>query len=376
MDKNRDMMLILADKAECHVDSLVEKCKEEIEEMMEKSEMKDFTPIVHNEENILEVNGLKKYFPIKGGFFNTVVGQVKAIDGISFHIKRGTTMGLVGESGCGKTTTGRAILRLGGEKTAGQVLFNGREVYDIPKNEMNEMRTKMQIIFQDPFSSLSPRLPVGEIIGEAVKEHKLVPMNEYEEYIDKIMDECGLQPFHKGRYPHEFSGGQRQRICIARALALNPEFVVCDEPVSALDVSIQAQVINLLEDLQEKFKLTYLFISHDLSVVEHISDTVGVMYLGNIVEFGDTKDLFANPLHPYTKALFSAIPIPDPEAKMSRIILEGSIPSPANPPSGCKFHTRCKECMEICKNKAPEKKDMGNGHIVYCHLYDDVKGEE
>ena len=223
---------------------------------MEKSEMKDFTPIVHNEENILEVNGLKKYFPIKGGFFNTVVGQVKAIDGISFHIKRGTTMGLVGESGCGKTTTGRAILRLGGEKTAGQVLFNGREVYDIPKNEMNEMRTKMQIIFQDPFSSLSPRLPVGEIIGEAVKEHKLVPMNEYEEYIDKIMDECGLQPFHKGRYPHEFSGGQRQRICIARALALNPEFVVCDEPVSALDVSIQAQVINLLEDLQEKFKLT------------------------------------------------------------------------------------------------------------------------
>ena len=311
---------------------------------MEKSEMKDFTPIVHNEENILEVNGLKKYFPIKGGFFNTVVGQVKAIDGISFHIKRGTTMGLVGESGCGKTTTGRTILRLSGEKTAGQVLFNGREVYDISKKEMNEMRTKMQIIFQDPFSSLSPRLPVGEIIGEAVKEHKLVPMNEYEEYIDKIMDECGLQPFHKGRYPHEFSGGQRQRICIARALALNP-----------------------------KFNLTYLCISHDLSVVEHISDTVGVMYLGNIVEFGDTKDLFANPLHPYTKALFSAIPIPDPEAKMSRIILEGSIPSPANPPSGCKFHTRCKECMEICKTQVPEKKDMGNGHIVYCHLYDDVK---
>nr|WP_298475397.1 ABC transporter ATP-binding protein [uncultured Oribacterium sp.] len=342
--------------------------------MMEKSEMKDFTPIVHNEENILEVNGLKKYFPIKGGFFNTVVGHVKAIDGISFHIKRGTTMGLVGESGCGKTTTGRTILRLSGEKTAGQVLFNGKEVYDIPKKEMNEMRTKMQIIFQDPFSSLSPRLPVGEIIGEAVKEHRLVPQNEYEEYIDKIMDECGLQPFHKGRYPHEFSGGQRQRICIARALALNPEFVVCDEPVSALDVSIQAQVINLLEDLQEKFHLTYLFISHDLSVVEHISDTVGVMYLGNIVEFGDTKDLFREPLHPYTKALFSAIPIPDPEAKMNRIILEGSIPSPANPPEGCKFHTRCKECMGICKKVAPEKKDMGNGHIVYCHLYDEEKG--
>lgn len=317
--------------------------------MMDNIETKGLTPIVHNEENILEVNGLKKYFPIKGGFFNSVVGQVKALDGISFHIKRGTTMGLVGESGCGKTTAGRTILRLNGGKTAGEVLFNGKEVYDIPKNELNDLRVKMQIIFQDPFSSLSPRLPVGEIIGEAVREHNLVPRGEYHDYIDQVMDNCGLQPFHKDRYPHEFSGGQRQRICIARALALNPEFVVCDEPVSALDVSVQAQIINLLEDLQEKYKLSYLFISHDLSVVEHISDTVGVMYLGNIVEFGTTEELFANPLHPYTKALFSAIPIPDPDAKMKRIILEGSIPSPANPPAGCKFHTRCAQCMEKCK---------------------------
>jgi oligopeptide/dipeptide ABC transporter, ATP-binding protein, C-terminal domain len=339
--------------------------------MMDNIETKGLTPIVHNEENILEVNGLKKYFPIKGGFFNSVVGQVKALDGISFHIKRGTTMGLVGESGCGKTTAGRTILRLNGGKTAGEVLFNGKEVYDIPKNELNDLRVKMQIIFQDPFSSLSPRLPVGEIIGEAVREHNLVPRGEYHDYIDQVMDNCGLQPFHKDRYPHEFSGGQRQRICIARALALNPEFVVCDEPVSALDVSVQAQIINLLEDLQEKYKLSYLFISHDLSVVEHISDTVGVMYLGNIVEFGTTEELFANPLHPYTKALFSAIPIPDPDAKMKRIILEGSIPSPANPPAGCKFHTRCAQCMEKCKTQAPERKDMGNGHYVCCHLYDD-----
>ena len=339
--------------------------------MMDNIETKGLTPIVHNEENILEVNGLKKYFPIKGGFFNSVIGQVKALDGISFHIKRGTTMGLVGESGCGKTTAGRTILRLNGGKTAGEVLFNGKEVYDIPKNELNDLRVKMQIIFQDPFSSLSPRLPVGEIIGEAVREHNLVPRGEYHDYIDQVMDNCGLQPFHKDRYPHEFSGGQRQRICIARALALNPEFVVCDEPVSALDVSVQAQIINLLEDLQEKYKLSYLFISHDLSVVEHISDTVGVMYLGNIVEFGTTEELFANPLHPYTKALFSAIPIPDPDAKMKRIILEGSIPSPANPPAGCKFHTRCAQCMEKCKTQAPERKDMGNGHYVCCHLYDD-----
>ena len=229
----------------------------------------------------------------------------------------------------------------------------------------------MQIIFQDPFSSLSPRLPVGEIIGEAVREHNLVPKDEFDDYIDQVMDNCGLQPFHKDRYPHEFSGGQRQRICIARALALNPEFVVCDEPVSALDVSIQAQIINLLRDLQEKYNLTYLFISHDLSVVEHISDTVGVMYLGNLVEYGETVDIFKNPLHPYTKALFSAIPVPDPNAKMNRIVLEGSIPSPANPPAGCKFHTRCTHCMEKCKTEVPVQREIEPGHYVVCHLFDE-----
>ena len=329
-----------------------------------------FTPVEYDPQYILMVNHLKKYFPIKGGMVSRVVGQVKAVDGVTFNLKRGTTMGLVGESGCGKTTTGRTILRLSGEKTGGQVLFNGREVYDLSKKELRELRTKMQIIFQDPFSSLSPRMPVGEIIGEAVREHGLVPKEEFDDYIDQIMDECGLQPFHKDRYPHEFSGGQRQRICIARALALNPEFVVCDEPVSALDVSIQAQIINLLRKLQKERNLTYLFISHDLSVVEHISDTVGVMYLGNLVEYGATEDIFKHPLHPYTEALFSAIPIPDPKAKMNRIVLEGSIPSPANPPSGCKFHTRCAHCTQRCKEETPRQIEVEPGHYVVCHLYD------
>ncbi len=330
----------------------------------------DFTPVEYDPQYILQVNHLKKYFPIKGGMVSKTVGHVKAVDGVTFNLKRGTTMGLVGESGCGKTTTGRTILRLAGEKTDGQVLFNGKEVYDMSPKEMRALRTKMQIIFQDPFSSLSPRLPVGEIIGEAVREHKLVSKAEYNDYIDKIMDNCGLQPFHKARYPHEFSGGQRQRICIARALALNPEFVVCDEPVSALDVSIQAQIINLLKDLQDQYNLTYLFISHDLSVVEHISDSVGVMYLGNLVEYGNTEDIFRNPLHPYTKALFSAIPVPDPNAKMNRIVLEGSIPSPANPPSGCKFHTRCPYATERCKVEAPCQREVEPGHYVVCHLFD------
>ena len=337
---------------------------------MAKTEIQnDLVPVTYDPQYILMVNGLKKYFPIKGGMLSRVIGNVKAVDGVTFNLKRGTTMGLVGESGCGKTTTGRTILRLSGEKTGGQVLFNGKEVYDASPAEMRKLRTQMQIIFQDPFSSLSPRLPVGEIIGEAVKEHNLVPKAEYEDYLDKVMDDCGLQPFHKDRYPHEFSGGQRQRICIARALALNPEFVAGDEPVSALDVSIPAQIINLLNKLQEERKLTYLFISHDLSVVEHISDTVGVMYLGNLVEYGATKDIFKHPLHPYTKALFSAIPIPDPHAKMKRIVLEGSIPSPANPPAGCKFHTRCAQCMECCKTEVPKQVEVEPGHFVVCHLY-------
>ena len=330
----------------------------------------DYTPVTPDPRYILQVNALKKYFPIKGGLLGRTTGYVKAVDGVTFNLERGSTMGLVGESGCGKTTTGRTILRLSGEKTGGQVLYEGREVYDLDRRELHELRTKMQIIFQDPFSSLSPRLPVGEIIGEAVKEHHLVEKAEYEDYLDDIMDKCGLQPFHKDRYPHEFSGGQRQRICIARALALNPDFVVCDEPVSALDVSIQAQIINLLQELQELFRLTYLFISHDLSVVEHISDTVGVMYLGNLVEYGATEDIFAHPLHPYTKALFSAIPVPDPTVKMNRIVLQGSIPSPANPPSGCTFHTRCAHCTERCKCEKPVQKEIEPGHYVVCHLYD------
>ena len=325
-------------------------------------------------EYLLEVRNLKKYFPIKGGFIGHTVGQVKAVDGVSFRIKRGTTMGLVGESGCGKSTVGRTILRLH-DKTAGDVLFNGQEIFDLSKQELRKLRPKIQIIFQDPYSSLSPRLPVGEIIGEAVREHNVVPKEDFDDYITDIMKKCGLQEFHKDRYPHEFSGGQRQRICIARALAMNPDFILCDEPVSALDVSIQAQIINLLQELQNTFGLTYLFISHDLSVVEHNSDTVGVMYLGSMVELADKDKVFDHPLHPYTEALFSAIPVPDPDYKMERIVLEGSIPSPANPPAGCKFHTRCKDCMEICKHVAPKWKEVQEGHFCACHKYNSSEEE-
>ena len=321
-----------------------------------------------DKNNVLIVKDLKKYFPIKKTFLGQRDSFVKAVDGVSFTIKRGKTMGLVGESGCGKTTIGKTLLRLQ-DKTEGDVYFNGHELFELSKDKLRKIRPNIQIIFQDPFSSLSPRLPVGEIIGEAVREHGIVPKEEIDDYITRIMKACGLQEYHKDRYPHEFSGGQRQRICIARALALNPDFIVCDEPVSALDVSIQAQIINLLKRLQKEFNLTYLFISHDLSVVEHISDTVGVMYLGSMVEYADTKKLYTHPLHPYTKALFSAIPVPDPDYKMERIILKGNIPSPANPPSGCKFHTRCSECMEMCKHHEPLYREVEQGHFVACHLY-------
>lgn len=324
---------------------------------------------MEQKDYLLEVDNLVKYFPIKTGFFKRTTGYVKAVDGISFKIERGKTMGLVGESGCGKSTCGRTILRLL-EKTSGDVRIDGKDIFSLSREELRRFRPKVQIVFQDPYSSLSPRLSVGEIIGEAVREHGIVPEEEFDDYITRVMEACGLPDYYKGRYPHEFSGGQRQRICIARALALNPEFIVCDEPVSALDVSIQAQVINLLKELQKDFGLTYLFISHDLSVVEHISDTVGVMYLGTMVEFSDTDIIFAKPLHPYTQALFSAIPIPDPDVKINRIVLEGSIPSPANPPSGCKFHTRCAKCMEICKTVVPEYREVEPNHFCACHLYD------
>ena len=323
-----------------------------------------------NNNNVIEVKNLKQYFPIKAGLMQKVVGYVKAVDDISFRIKRGKTMGLVGESGSGKTTVGKTMLRLN-EATSGKVLFNGEDVFALNRAGLRAVRPKMQMIFQDPYSSLSPRMPISEIIGEAVREHNIVPPSEFEEHLEKVMLQCGLQPYHKDRYPHEFSGGQRQRICIARSLALNPEFVVCDEPVSALDVSIQAQIINLLEELQVNNGIAYLFISHDLSVVQHISDYVGVMYLGDLVEYSDKKSLFANPLHPYTQALLSAVPVPDPNYKMNRIILQGSIPSPANPPKGCKFHTRCPYVMDICKTEAPQTREIETGHMVVCHLYNE-----
>ncbi len=319
-------------------------------------------------ENIITVDNLKKYFPIKSGILQKTTGNVKAVDDVSFSIKKGQTFGLVGESGCGKTTIGRTVLRLT-EPTEGKCIIDGKDIFALKKSQLRPLRTKMQIVFQDPYSSLDPRMPVGEIIGEAVREHNLVSKSGYRDYIVDVMKSCELRPYHIDRYPHEFSGGQRQRICIARALAVNPALIILDEPVSALDVSIQAQIINLLKDLQAKRGLTFLFISHDLSVVEYISDVVAVMYLGSIVEMAPKTELFKHTMHPYSKALLSAVPVPNPDIRMDRVILKGDIPSPANPPQGCKFHTRCPDCMEICKTKVPKYKDYGSTHYCACHLY-------
>ena len=333
----------------------------------ENAKKLDYTPVTYDDQYILMVNQLKKYFPIKGGLMSQTVGHVKAVDGVTFNLKRGHTMGLVGESGCGKSTTGRTILRLAGEKTGGQVLFNGKEVYDMTGRELRNLRTKMQIIFQDPFSSLSPRLPVGEIIGEAVREHNLVPKAEFNDYIDQVMDNCGLQPYHKTRYPHEFSGGQRQRIGIARAIALQPDLIVCDEPVSALDVSVQSQVLNLLKDLQKQYGLTYLFIGHDLSVINFIADRVCVMFLGHVCEVATKEELYSRPMHPYTAFLMDAIPQADPHRRnQHRRVLMGEVPSPVNLPSGCCFHTRCPYATERCRTEVPELREW-DGRMVACH---------
>jgi len=327
------------------------------------------TVIKQDATALLEVNSLKKYFPIQAGVLRKTVGHVKAVDDISFKVHRGKTMGLVGESGCGKTTTGRVMLRLQ-SPTEGSVFFDGNNVFDADKKQMNSLRTKMQIIFQDPYSSLNPRLPVRELVGEAMLQHKIVEnKKEMKDRVVEIIGKCGLFPEQASRFPHQFSGGQRQRICIARALAVNPEFVVCDEAVSALDVSIQSQIINLLKDMQDEMGLTYLFISHDLSVIKFISDDVAVMYLGQIVEYGNKEHIFSGAMHPYTKALLSAAPSFDPKARSSkkRIIMEGDVPSPANPPSGCRFHTRCPFVEPMCKEAVPENRELESGHFVMCH---------
>ena len=320
-------------------------------------------------ENLLEVKDLKMYFPVTSGIIlQRKIADVKAVDGVTFNIKKGETLGLVGESGCGKTTTGRAILQLY-KPTAGSIVFEGKDLTTLSGSEMRAMRREIQVIFQDPYGSLNPRMTCGDIVGEPLTVHKLTNSKaEYRDRVAELLTVVGLNPYMADRYPHEFSGGQRQRIGIARALAVNPKFIVCDEPVSALDVSIQAQVINLLEELQEQFDLTYLFIAHDLSVVRHISDRVAVMYLGHIVELADRNELYENPLHPYTRALLSAVPIPDPivEAGRERIILTGDVPSPMNPPVGCVFHTRCPIAIDDCQAEMPELREVSPGHWVSC----------
>ncbi len=323
--------------------------------------------IAGGRKKLLEVNNLVKHFPVRGGLLQRVVAQVRAVEDVSFHIYDGETFGLVGESGCGKTTVGRTILRLV-PATGGSVTFEGQDVFAAKPRELKQLRRNMQIIFQDPYSSLDPRMPVGESIGEGLLVHGIGTRAERFERVIQTLRSVGMQEYHARRYPHEFSGGQRQRIGIARALALQPKFIVCDEPVSALDVSIQAQVLNILQDLQAEYKLTYLFVAHNMSVVEHIADRVGVMYLGKLVEVAPRGELFRNPRHPYTKALMSAIPVPDPRSKRERIILKGDVPSPLKPPSGCRFHTRCPEAIERCKTEGPLLRETSAGHWTSCLL--------
>lgn len=318
---------------------------------------------------LLQIKNLKKYFVKGGGFLGGPKLTTKAVDDVTFNIAKGETFGLVGESGCGKSTTGRTIIRLY-EPTDGQVIFDGTDITKLNERQMLPYRKEMQMIFQDPYASLNPRMTVSDIIGEAMDIHNLAKGKERSETIASLLDRVGLKPEHASRYPHEFSGGQRQRIGIARALAVKPKFIVCDEPISALDVSIQAQVVNMLEDLQSEFGLTYLFIAHDLSMVKHISNKIGVMYLGQLVETADANELYKNPQHPYTQALLSAIPVPNPRSEKHRIMLEGDVPSPINPPSGCRFRTRCKYCKEVCGQTEPKLKEIGPNHFVACHLFD------
>ena len=322
-----------------------------------------------NNKDLITVTGLKKYFPVRGGLFQRVVAWVQAVDNVSFTIKEGETLGMVGESGCGKTTIGRTMLRLI-EPTDGSVSFGDTDVFSLRGRELKEMRRKMQIIFQDPYSSLDPRMPIGESVMEGLKIHNIGSSRERFEMVIDTLRKVGLEDYHARRYPHEFSGGQRQRIGIARALALNPDFIICDEPVSALDVSIQSQILNILKDLQQNLNLTYLFIAHNLSVVEHISDRVAVMYLGKMVELTTRIELFRNPLHPYTQALMSAIPIPDPKMRRERVILKGDVPSPLNPPKGCRFHPRCPMAMDHCGIEEPKFKEVSPDHWVACWLHE------
>ena len=317
---------------------------------------------------LLEVNGLKKYFDVKGGVLGRKIGEVKAVDGVSFSVMEGEILGIVGESGCGKSTTGKSILRLI-EPTEGEVKFEGREITNLKPEEMRKLRRDMQIIFQDPYASLNPRHTIEKIISEPLLIHGIKSAKERKERVRELLEIVGLSAYHAARYPHQFSGGQRQRIGIARALANNPKLIICDEPVSALDVSVQSQILNLMEDLRDKFNLTYIFIAHDLSVVKHISDRVGVMYLGRMVELADKDKLYTNPKHPYTQSLLSAVPLPDPDEKRERIILVGDVPSPSNPPSGCTFHTRCPFVMDICKKNLPEFNEIESNHFVTCHLF-------